>query len=88
MAMLSFFLSKDDNEELYRIFLKEIRREIARSHEIFVLGLPKNHFAAPMLDKLPNISFETKLYEVTFPWSVQAYQEVDPGGMLPECGLL
>ena len=88
LAMLSFFLSKDDNEELYRIFLKEIRREIARSHEIFVLGLPKNHFAAPMLDKLPNISFETKLYEVTFPWSVQAYQEVDPGGMLPECGLL
>ena len=88
LAMLSFFLSKDDNEKLYRIFLKEIRREIARSHEIFVLGLPKKHFAAPMLDKLPNISFETKLYEVTFPWSVQAYQEVDPGGMLPECGLL
>lgn len=88
LAMLSFFLSKDDNEELYRIFLKKIRREIARSHEIFVLGLPKKHFAASMLDKLPNISFETKLYEVTFPWSVQAYQEVDPGGMLPECGLL
>lgn len=88
IAMLSFFLSKHDNEANYRIFLKEIRSEIAKSHAIFVLGLPKKHFAAPMLDKLPNISFETKLYEITFPWCEQTYQKVAPSTILPECGLL
>lgn len=88
ITMLAFFLSKDDNERYYRIFLKEIRSEIAKNHSIFVLGLPKNHFAAPFLNKLPNISFETKLYEITFPWSGQAYSPVNPDAMHPECGLL
>lgn len=88
LTMLSFFLSKNDNAEWYRIFLARIRREIAKSHEIFVLGLPKNHFAASMLDRLPNISFETRLYGITFPWSKQAYQTVDAETIDPECGLL
>lgn len=88
IAMLSFFLSKDENELSYRIFLKEVRKEIAKSYAIFVLGLPRKHFAAPMLDKLPNISFETKLYEITFPWSKQSYKSVDPRTLFPECALL
>lgn len=88
LAMLSFFLSKEDNRVFYRIFLKEIRREVAKSHAIFVLGVPKSHFAAPMLDKLPHICFETKLYEITFPWSSQAYKKADPNTICPECALL
>lgn len=87
-ATLSFFLSKDDNETLYRIFLREIRKEIAEKHEMFVLGLAEDHVATPILAKLPNISFETMLYAITFPWSNQSYTPADPHRMHPECGLL
>ena len=68
--------------------LSEIRKEIARSYGMFVIGLPREHFAAPMLDKLQNISFETNLYEIRFPWSGQTYQTPDPQKVFLECGLL
>lgn len=86
--MLSFFISKDNNGEYYRIFLREITREIASKYSMFVIGLPREHFAAPMLDKLPSISFETKLYGIEFPWSAQTYKAPDPKKSFFECGLL
>ena len=86
--MLSFFVSRDDSEEYYRIFLSEITREISRSYGMFVIGLSKGHFAAPVLNKLPSISFETRLYEIKFPWSSQSYKTPDQNKIHPECGLL
>jgi hypothetical protein len=86
--MLSFFISKNDNEEYYRIMLNEIKKEISNSYDMFVIGLPKEHFAVPMFDKLPNISFETKLYEIRFPWSKQSYATPDSQNVFFECGLL
>ena len=86
--MLSFFLCRDDDEAYYRIFLKEIKREIASSYGMFVIGLPKGHVAAPLLDELPSVHFETKLYRISFPWSDQAYKKADPQNVYPECGLL
>ncbi len=86
--MLSFCISKNDNEEYYRILLNEIKREIAKSYGMFVIGLSKEHFAAPILDKLPSIYFETKLYEIVFPWSGQSYKTPDSRKIYPECGLL
>lgn len=87
-AMLSFFVSKDDDETYYRIFLSQIKKELAKSYGMFVMGLPKAHFATPMISKLPHIGFETQLYEITFPWSSQSYSTVDPEKIFPECGLL
>lgn len=87
-AMLSFFISKDDNETYYRIFLREIRKEVAKSFRMFAMGLPKNHFATPIISKLPSIHFETTLYEITFPRSGQSYCPADPKSIFPECGLL
>ena len=86
--MLSFLSSRNDSEEYYRILLHEIRKEIAKSYGMFVIGLPKNHFAAPLLDRLPSISFETKLYEIKLPWSKAPPQTPDPKNLYPECGLL
>ena len=86
--MLSFFLSQNDNEDYYRILLGEIKKEIAKSYGMLVIGLPKGHFAAPMLDRIPSIGFETKLYEIRFPWSGQAYRTVKSQKAFFECGLL
>ena len=86
--MLSFFISQNDNEEYYRIMLSEIKHEIARSYGMFVIGLPRAHFAAPMLDQLPSISFETKLYEIKLPWSAHSDTAPDLRNIQPECGLL
>lgn len=86
--MLAFFLCKDDNAENYLIFLNEIKREISKKYGMFVFGLPDCHFARPFADKLPSISFETKLYEIKFPWSKQTYQTPDPQTAFFECSLL
>lgn len=86
--MLSFFVSRDDDEGNYRILLREIAKEIAKNYGMFAVGLPKTHPAAPLLDKLPSIGFETKLYEITFPWSDRPAKTVDPQNMHLECALL
>ena len=86
--MLAFFLCKDDNADNYRIFLNEIKREIAKSYGMFVIGVPDSHFARPMMDKLPSISFKTEIYEIKFPWSEQKYKTPDPQNIFLECGLL
>lgn len=86
--LLSFFLCKNDNVDNYRIFLSEIKREIAKEYGMFVIGLSEYHFATPILDKFPSISFETKLYEVTFPWKDQTYKTLNAKTSFFECGLL
>lgn len=86
--MLAFFLCRNDNADNCRIFLDEIKREIATSYGMFVIGLPDNHFAKTIMDKLPSINFKTELYEIKFPWSEQAYKTPDPKKVFFECGLL
>ncbi len=86
--MLSFFLCKNDDTDIYRIFLREITHEIAEKYGMFVIGLPREHFAAPILDRLQSISFETELYAIEFPWSKQVYKTPDAKKAFFECGLL
>ncbi len=86
--MLSFFIARNDDVNVYRIFLNEIKNEIAKKYGMFVIGLSKEHFATPIFDKLPSINFETKLYEIRFPWSEQIYKSPNPQNSFFECGLL
>lgn len=86
--ILSFLLCKNDSTDICRIFLKEIKREVAKEYGMFVIGLPKEHFAARILDTIPNIHFSTELYEIRFPWSRQAYPTLCPSKAYFECGLL
>ena len=86
--MLAFFLCKNNDADNYRIFLSEIKQEISKNYGMFVIGLHDSHFARPIMDKLPSVSFETKLYEIRFPWSEQAYKSPDPQKVFLECGLL
>ena len=86
--MLAFFLCESDSDEYFRIFLSEIKREIAKDYGMFVIGLNEGNFAFPILEKLPSVSFETNLYEIRFPWSGQKYKSPDPQSSFFECGLL
>lgn len=86
--MLSFFITKNDNEDYYRILLREIKNEIAKTYGMFVIGLPENHFAGPLWDALPSISFETELYAIRLPWGKDGGLTPDPRNGYFECGLL
>ena len=86
--MLSFFLCEDDREDYYRIFLNEIKKEISKEYGIFVIGLPRSHVAAPIFDSLPSIKFDTKLNEISFPWSSKKCKSANRNNLFPECGLL
>lgn len=85
---LSFFLTKNDDEMLYRIFLREILPIIRKDYGMFVIGLPAHHAAKNFIQKIPHISFDTRLYAVEFPWSKQEYRTVSAQRVSPECGLL
>lgn len=86
--MLSFLTFKDENEEDYFIFLNEIRKEISKEYNIFAFGVPDGHFARNRLDKIPNVSFESIIYELKFPWSNQKYKNIDMSNLSTESGLL
>jgi hypothetical protein len=86
--MLSFALAEQDREDTYRILVNELRKEIARSYGIYVIGLPTAHPAAKLFDRLPSIHFDTKLYEIRLPWGKSDGAAVDPRRLQPECGLL
>ncbi len=86
--MLSFFVCQNNDINLYRIFLNEIKNEIAKEYSMFIFGIPKNNFAAPLFNKLPSIHFDTKIYEIKFPWSKQCYKQIDTNNFHPECALL
>lgn len=86
--MLSFFLCQNDSEIHARIFLHEIIAQIRRSYGMFVIGLPGGHFLTPILEKLPSIHFDTKLYRIILPWSTSPFITPDVRQLQPECGLL
>ena len=86
--MLSFFVTKDETEDYFYIFLNKVRKEVAKKYGMYVFDLPDGHFARKTLDKTPNVSFETMTYRIEFPWSEQAYKTVDPNRLATESGLL
>ena len=86
--MLSFFLTKDGREDLFYVFLNEVRKEVGKRYGMYVFDLPDGHFARETLDRAPHVGFETMTYDVRFPWSEQEYKTVDPARLATESGLL
>jgi hypothetical protein len=64
--ILSFFLSRDDSEEYYKIFFHKIKKEIRKKHKIFAVGLTRDHPVASVMKNLPKITGESTIYEVRF----------------------
>lgn len=86
--MLSFLLPKDGNEDLFHIFLNEVRKEVQKQYGMYVFDLPEGHFARKRLDRLPGVSFTTRFYQIRFPWNGQTNKTVDPNRLSMESGLL
>ena len=86
--VLSFFVTKEDSEEFFYIFLNEIRKEISKRYDMYVLDLPEGHFAGNVLDRKPHVSFLRLIYQLQFPWSGQEYKKVDPQKLRTESSLL
>lgn len=85
--MLSFFLSTDDCREYYESFLNEINREIKKSYGMYVIGLPRTHFATEIFSRKRCISFNTKIYDMHFSNALRI-ENVDGNHIFFECAML
>ena len=86
--MLSFFISKDDNEEYYKAFLNHINPIIKKEYGMFVIGISANNFAHGIFRKVRNIHFDTKIYEIEFILGNGKKADVNGKNIWLECGLL
>lgn len=86
--MLSFFLAENDCEEYYITLLSHILKASKEKHEILVIGLPKEHFAYRIYERLPSIHFDTVFFSVSFPFCDKKSKETDPKALYPECAVL
>ena len=86
--MLSFFISRDDNEEYYKAFLRHIAREIKKNYGMFVVGTAQNSFANGIYKKLKNIHFDSRIYAIDFILGDGKKQNIDQENIWLECGLL
>lgn len=64
--IISFFLSKDNNEDYYKILFHKIKNEIKKKYKLFAVGLTDNHPLVPMMKNLPKITGESTIYEMKF----------------------
>ena len=86
--MLSFLISKDDNDEYYKLFLNHILAEIRKDYDMFVIGSTENSCLNKILKDLKSIKFNTKIYAIDFVYGKGKVQEVDGNKLWLECGLL
>ncbi len=86
--MLSFFLSRDDNEEYCKAFLNNIAAEIKKNYGMFVVGAAESYFAGKIYKKLKSIHFDTEIYSVNFIKDGGKTQELRADRLWLECGLL
>ena len=86
--MLSFFISKDDNEEFYNIFLNKIIKIIVQKYKMFIIGTSKNYFVNDIYKNLKNIHFDSKIYEIDLLYRKGRKQQINKNTVWLECGLL
>lgn len=86
--MLSFLISKDDNEEYYKAFLNNIVMEIKKEYGMFIIGTTKCNYSNKILGKLKSIKFDSKIYTVDLILGKGNKQEIKKDNMWIECGLL
>jgi len=88
-TFLSFFFAKEDREDYYRTFLYYIRREVKKTHAMFVLGTNDRNPKRAVLDKIRAISFDTTLCEIVMSEFRGAEKvEFDPTALEAECAYL
>ncbi len=88
LPMLSFFLSRDDSEDGYRILFHRIKNEIKKRNSMFLVGLPAQHVIASVLKNLPKVTLESVIYELRFTGQGNEAPVIDPESIYTESALL
>ena len=60
--MLSFFITKDNDMNYYKIFLNNINKIISKEYGIYVIGAHKDSLQNDIYKKLRNLHFNSKIY--------------------------
>lgn len=86
--MLSFLVTRDDNEEYCRAFLHHITKEIKKDYEMFVIGSPNSYFLNNILKKCRSIHFDSRIYAIDFIIGGGKKADIQKENLWLECGLL
>lgn len=88
-TFLSFFLAEDDNKDYYRTFLHHIRREVKKTHDMFVLGTSDHNPKREVLDEVRSLKFDTQMCEIVMSnFRGMDKLDFDPHNIEVECALL
>lgn len=66
LPTISFFLSRDDSDDGYRIMFHLIKNEIKKRSSMFLIGLPEQHVITSVLKGLPKVTVDSVIYELRF----------------------
>lgn len=86
--MLSFLISRDDNEEYYKAFFNHIHPVIKKNYGMYVIGTTGTGCVEAILKKVRNIHFDTRIYEIEFILGNGKKSDVKKDNIWLECGLL
>jgi len=86
--MLSFFISRDDDEGFSKAFLNNIARVIRKRYGMVVIGASEHSHMNGILKKLRSISFDSRIYTIDFILGGRKSVDVDSEKIWLECGLL
>ena len=86
--MLSFFITKDDNEVYYKAFLNHINRVIKKDYGMYVIGIGDTDVHKKLYKKIKSIHFDTLIYEIEFIFGNGKKTQISRENIWLECGLL
>ncbi|MBQ9624547.1 MAG: hypothetical protein IJR47_00415 [Clostridia bacterium] len=86
--MLSFFISRNEDENYYKVFLNNIVEVIKKQYGMFVVGTAKEYFANDIYKKLKSINFKSQIYAVHLVDLQEKRQNIKTQNIWLECGLL
>ena len=86
--MLSFFISRNDDEEYYKVFLNNIT-QVMKKGGMFVIGISgANRGVRNIYNQLRNIHFDTRIYSIDFVAGKGKKTCINGDNIWLECGLL
>lgn len=91
---LSFWVVKENNPELFKLFLNNLASQIGQISQIkdypfFIIGLHEQNPLRPVLQKIPHILYKSRVYSVNWQKTGLIKDKLEPT-LVPylECGLL